>query len=313
MRCAVVGIGNLGGPLAQLLAEAGHEVFGHDANPNVQMPPGVEIVGHHGVSDIDMIFYVVPTPSREDGTYDTEMLEAAVEMWSDPSAIHVVVSTVLPGDCDRIFASAGLDRYVYSPEFIRLGHVREDMMNPDFVLIGADDKEAGDKVEEVLRSVVGLSSGGRPFHMHVWEPVESALFRCGVCGKAEINPTETSPKDVPFVRLSVVEAELAKIALNNFVTMKISFANALGEIAAALGADGEKVCDAIGHDRRIGHRYFKPGGAFAGPCFPRDQQAFIACARRLGIVAYLAIATDRVNEKTAARIGFNAAEGDRGY
>lgn len=287
MRCLVVGIGNLGGPLAQLLAEAGHDVYGYDLRDDIEMPPGVLRV-RKGVPDPDvpaeMYFYVVPTPSLEDGTYDTSMLETAVDRWFDLSAIHIVVSTVLPGDCDRIFASVGCDRYAYSPEFIRLGHVREDMMNPDFVLIGCDSmgisQAVGDKVEEVLRSVVALGGG-----------------------------TYVSPS-VPFVRLSVVEAELAKIALNTYLCMKLSAANLIGEMAEKLGADGVKVCGAVGLDRRINNNYFRPGGAYGGPCLPRDTMAFNALAQRLGTTAELATAAEQINLRQPQP--FPAEEG-RGY
>jgi UDPglucose 6-dehydrogenase len=317
MRCLVIGLGKLGGPLAQLLAEAGHEVHGYDLDETACERWGVRefhprkgialpAPDHPGFAFPEMYFYVVPTPSLEDGTYDTSFLEAAIEEWFDVDAVHVVVSTVLPGDCARIaevFKEPELKaakiregwggiKIVYSPEFIRLGHVREDMMNPDFVLIGADDQAAGDKVEEVLRSVVRLGDDRR-----------------------ELDAQDGWVYPVPFVRLSVVEAELAKIALNTYVTTKISFANMIGEMADALDADGGAVCRAIGNDRRIGPKYLRPGGAYQGPCFPRDNRALAALARRLGTTADLAEATDRINDRTAERIGYfpEDEESGRGY
>ncbi len=154
------------------------------------------------------------------------------------------------------------------------------------MLIGADDKDVGDKVEEVLQSVVCLGTNWR-----AGQPMAR------------------------FVRLSVIEAELAKIALNTFVTAKISFANMIGEMAEKLGADAVSVCHAIGFDRRIGHEYLRPGGAYRGPCFPRDNRALAALAGRLGLTADIAEATDRVNERTAERIGYFTEDVDsgRGY
>jgi UDPglucose 6-dehydrogenase len=189
----------------------------------------------------------------------------------EPGPIIVVVSTVLPGDCNALSLVTG-HRIVYSPEFVRLGHVKEDMATPDFILIGADDEHVGREVERVTRS---------------------------------FTETATRHHIVP-----VIEAELAKIALNTFVTTKISYANMIGEMAEQLGADAERVCYVIGSDHRIGNAYLRPGGAYRGPCFPRDNRALAALASRLGTTADLAEATDRINQRQP---NFFPEDGDRGY
>jgi UDPglucose 6-dehydrogenase len=103
--------------------------------------------------------------------------------------------------------------------------------------------------------------------------------------------------------MSLVNAELTKIAVNTYITMKISYANALADICERLpGADVDTVTDALGLDTRIGPKYLRGGIAYGGPCFPRDNKAFGVLARDLGAEALLAEATDSVNRAQTARL-----------
>ena len=73
--------------------------------------------------------------------------------------------------------------------------------------------------------------------------------------------------------MSLVSAEITKISLNCYVTMKIAFANSIGDLCIESGAEYEKVLEAIGNDSRVGNKYFKYGYGYGGPCFPRDNKA----------------------------------------
>jgi UDPglucose 6-dehydrogenase len=147
---------------------------------------------------------------------------------------------------------------VYNPAFIALGSVVHDLLHPDMILVGESDPRSGAAVEA--------------FHL-------------------------TLCKSVPTIhRTGFANAELAKIGLNAFVTMKISFANAVARLCESVpGADVDVVCSAIGSDRRIGHRYLKGATAYGGPCFPRDNRALARVARVRGLSMRLAEATDRIN------------------
>jgi Predicted UDP-glucose 6-dehydrogenase len=124
----------------------------------------------------------------------------------------------------------------YSPEFIALGTVIRDFLNPDLYLIGQFDARSGAALEDVNRSVC--------------------------------------QKDPAVHRMTIENAEIAKIALNSFVTMKVSFANTLADICERIpGGDVDAVSDALGSDSRIGRKYLTGGMGFAGPCFPRDNVA----------------------------------------
>ncbi|MGH3110441.1 MAG: nucleotide sugar dehydrogenase, partial [Gaiellaceae bacterium] len=190
--------------------------------------------------------------------------------------VMVVGSTVMPGSCDAEIGPA-LERasgrqigetlgLCYSPEFIALGSVIHDLLEPDMVLIGESDRRAGNVLERLY---------------------------AGVC--------ENEP---PFRRMSLVNAELTKIAVNTYVTMKISYANALADMCERLpDADVEIVTEALGLDTRIGSKYLRGAVAYGGPCFPRDNRAFAALARGLGAEPLLAEATDAVNLAQTDRLG----------
>jgi UDPglucose 6-dehydrogenase len=303
MRVAVVGLGKLGAPLAAVLAGKGNDVLGVDINPTaiqllndgrapVQEPGLQELISASRerlsastsvaeAADGDVSILLVPTPSDERGVFSNAHLVAAVRevgrglAFRDDRHVVVVASTVMPGSCEaeivpaleqasgrRVGETLGL---CYSPEFIALGSVIRDLLEPDMVLIGESDPQAGDVLERLYR---------------------------GVC-----------ENDPPFRRMSLVNAELTKIAVNTYVTMKISYANTLAELCERLpGADVESVTDALGLDTRIGPKYLRGAIAYGGPCFPRDNKAFGALARALGTEALLADATDSVNTAQTQRL-----------
>jgi UDPglucose 6-dehydrogenase len=182
----------------------------------------------------------------------------------------------MPGSTDgpiRAALEAGAGRKVgeglglcYNPEFIALGSVIRDMLRPDMILLGESDARAGDVVEAIYRTV-----------------------------------TENAP---PVQRMKLVNAETTKIALNTYVTMKISFANFVAELCEKLpGGDADAVLDALGRDSRIGGKYLKGALGYGGPCFPRDNAAIGYLARHLDVQPDLAVATDAVNRRQATRLG----------
>ncbi len=153
----------------------------------------------------------------------------------------------------------------YGPEFIALGSVIRDMLNPDFYLIGELDMRSGDVLERIYSAM---------------------------CDNA-----------APIRRMSFVNAELAKIAINTYVTTKISFANMLSEICDHLsGANSTVVTAALGQDSRIGGKYLAPALGYGGPCFPRDTMAFASMAGKLGARADIVEAADLINRHQPVRM-----------
>jgi UDPglucose 6-dehydrogenase len=305
---SVVGLGKLGACMAAAMSSKGLRVFGVDLNGDVvaainagQAPthePGLdELVAANfdrltastdysqAILETDITFIVVPTPSDEDGafslTYVTGVGESIGRALRRKDAYHLVVltSTVLPGGTEAGLKLA-LEResgrecgpdfgLCYSPEFVALGSVIRDFLNPELVLIGESDVRAGD----VLAGLYGRI-------------LES---------------------DPPIERMTTPNAELAKIALNTFVTTKITFANMLAEMCERLpGGDVDAVTSALGRDSRVGPRYFSAGLGYGGPCFPRDNRALRHWADRIGAPSVLAGSVDELNDRlgelTFARI-----------
>ena len=310
MRISVIGLGKLGAPMLAVFASGGHFVIGVDKNQetvkkiNSRVAP-VEEPGlgqllrgrdnprfrtpfhYEATTDIadaiqrtDITFIIVPTPSLRDGSFSTDLVGiAAAEIGAalkTKTTRHIVVltSTVLPGDTEGriqkiLEATSGKKvsadfGLCYNPEFVALGSVIHDLQHPDFLLIGESDKESGNKLVEFYNTFI------------------------------QNNP--------PVQRMKIIEAELVKIAVNTYITMKISYANFLGAICAEIGADVDTVTSAVGKDSRVTPKYLRSGGPYGGPCFPRDNRAIAYAAKKVGVHPYLPMATDMVNDQTLNRI-----------
>ena len=303
-RFSVVGLGKLGASMAAAIASRGHQVIGVDVNHravdalNAGRAPVEEtglqdLIDQHrarlrattshdeAVRESELTFVIVPTPSDERGGLSLQVVAPAFRAIGAALAAkrdwHTVVltSTVLPGAMRHGLVpileqasgrTAGRDIGVcYSPVFIALGSVIRDFLTPDFLLIGELDSRSGDHLAACYADIVDVST--------------------------------------PLKRMTLENAELAKIALNAFVTMKITFANMLAELCAALpGGDVDVVADAIGSDSRIGRKYLTGGLGFGGPCFPRDNAALAFVAGALGAPPDVLLATDRLNRSLPERI-----------
>lgn len=307
MNISVVGIGKLGAPLMGVLADSGHTVIGVDVNRLAidKINSGVAPVSEPGLSDLiernrekisatsdfeeavektDVTFVIVPTPSDNSGKFSNVHVEASLRniakgiIRKNRYHLVVVVSTVMPGSCELFINQMhedGVDEshlgFCYSPEFIALGSVVSDMVYPDMVLIGQKDDRSGDILESVQLSYVN---------------------------------------NAPSVkRLSIIDAEVAKISLNTYITTKITFANLLAEICENVPfANAADVLDAIGSDTRVGKKYLKPATPYGGPCFPRDTIAFSAFASEYYVDAMIPEAVDAVNTRQVQRIAKRAYE-----
>jgi hypothetical protein len=135
---------------------------------------------------------------------------------------------------------------VWNPEFLREGFAVKDTIDPDRLVVGLapGHEEAADVLREVYAPAVA--------------------------------------KGTPFIVTDLATAELVKVAANAFLATKISFINAMAEIAEVTGADVTQLADAIGHDVRIGRRFLGAGIGFGGGCLPKDIRAFSARAEGSG-------------------------------
>ena len=313
-KASVIGLGKLGSPLAACLAAKGYSVIGVDTDvkkvealregraPISETGLAEMIIGarerltatqniEEAIAGSEITFIVVATPSEPDGGFSLRYaipacraIGAALRRKKDFHLV-VITSTVMPGmtggplkqtleeaSGKRCGADFGL---CYGPEFIALGSVIRDFLNPDFVLIGESDARSG----EILESLYGK-----------------------VC------------ENYPAVaRMNLINAEIAKLSVNAYVTTKISFANMLARMCEKLpGADVDVVTSALGMDTRIGRKYLKGAVSYGGPCFPRDNQALAALAKSVGAPADLAKATDLFNRGQVTWLAEEALEAANG-
>lgn len=300
---SVIGLGKLGGSMAAGMASRGLHVIGVDVNRHAvdAVNAGQAPVQETGLGEMiaankeriratlsteeavlgsDLSFVIVPTPSDERGAFTLQYAKFAFKSLGQAlrrkNGYHVIVltSTVLPGATRHgllpiLEAESGKKcgpdfGLCYNPEFIALGSVIRDFLNPDFYLLGQFDQRSGDLLEQVHHRV--------------------------------------SQNNAPVKRMSLENAELAKIAVNSYVTMKISFANMLADFCEHLpGGDVDVVSDALGMDKRIGRKYLTGGFGFGGPCFPRDNVALNFMGMSLGVDSRLLAVNDDYNRNLSKR------------
>src|ERR1700736_1242813 len=301
---SVCGLGKVGACMAATFAARGFSVVGVDIDPekirkvNAGLPPVDEPLLAETIKEgekrlratddaaetvaTDATFFIPPSPSLPDGSFSTEYLlkamqpvAKAVRAAGKKGHIFVCSSTTTPGAVDSVLIpmleketgwKCGAEFSVcYNPEFIALGNVINGLLEPDFVLIGESDPAAGDALEKFYRGYT--------------------RNKCRIA------------------RMSIISAELTKISVNSYITMKISFTNQLRMIAEKFPkADINTILDAIGTDTRIGKKYLRAGLSFGGPCFPRDNRLLAFAAREVGLEAPLAEASDRTNELTKSNL-----------
>ena len=287
MKIGLIGAGRLGICLALLIERAGFNVIASDVRedyverlqnkviftnePYVQdylsESKNIEFTTDNQklIDESDIIFTLVQTPSLEDGSYDVSAVWKVVQDLQNSNTkgkSFVVGCTTNPGDCDEFQKMLDMDVY-YNPEFIAQGSIIKDLQNADMVLLGG----YGHHVPVLEKIYYGIQ--GEPY---------------------------------PYIHnMSTKAAELTKIAVNCFLTTKISYANMIGEVLALSKLDDEIdiVLNAIGSDSRIGKKYLNFGFGFGGPCFPRDNRAFAAHAKSVGVQHNIGFTTDAFNEEHA--------------
>ena len=277
MRLSVIGCGYLGAVHAAAMASLGHEVVGVDtdaariaklsAGETPFFEPGLPALLTESlasgrltftseiadVADADVHFIAVGTPQRRDGaSADLAYIDSAVADLIPhlrPGALVVGKSTVPVGTAAQLAAriTAAGAQLAWNPEFLREGYAVKDTIEPD-------------------RLVYGVSESSKAKDVATLDAVYARAMAAGT----------------PRIVTDYATAELVKVAANSFLATKISFINAMAEIAEVTGADVTQLADAIGHDARIGRRFLNAGVGFGGGCLPKDIRAFAARAEQLG-------------------------------
>jgi UDPglucose 6-dehydrogenase len=290
MELCIIGSGYVGLVSGACFAEIGHTVVCVDNDQRKvdmlqrgEIPiyePGLEELVHRnvaakrlrftnsigdGVDHSQVVFIAVPTPPQADGSVDLTYIERVAREIAGvlkPGHYRVVVdkSTVPVKTGEKVDAT--IRRYNPSAEF-------DVVSNPEFLREGC----AVPDLMNPDRIVIGSASQRATDLMkRLYEPFQS-----------------------PILVTDVNSAELIKHAANSFLSLKISYINAVSAICEASGADVEMVADGIGTDKRIGRNFLNAGLGYGGSCFPKDVKAFIAIAEELGTPFHLLKEVERIN------------------
>jgi UDPglucose 6-dehydrogenase len=296
MDICIIGSGYVGLVSGACFAEVGHNVVCVDNDPRKieklqrgEIPiyePGLEDLVHRhvsanrlrftgsiedGVDHSEIVFIAVPTPPQADGSVDLSYIERVareIAVVLKPGQYRVVVdkSTVPVKTGEKVDAT--IRRYNRNAEF-------DVVSNPEFLREGC----AVPDLMNPDRIVIGSASQRATDLMkRVYEPFNA-----------------------PILVTDVNSAELIKHAANSFLSLKISYINAVSAICEASGADVEKVADGIGMDKRIGRNFLNAGLGYGGSCFPKDVKAFIAIADELGVPFDLMKEVERINDSMLER------------
>lgn len=276
-KISVVGLGKLGVPIAVAYAFRGFHVVGIDVDThkvkalNAGKSPveelGVQFMldsipqgrlrattDMRAVLDTDITIILVNTPLDPicrvafSLVYLKPVCHQLGELLREKD-YHIVVisSTVMPGVTGgvvRDILESGSGKrcgedfgLCHCPEFLALGTAVKNILYPDFLLVGAHSTDAGEAVGNAMRRMC-------------------------------VN-------DPPIFHTSLVNAELAKLALNCMTATKITFANQWGMITEKYpGADVDVIMRIVGADSRVSPLFLRGSSWFGGPCLPRDIVAW---------------------------------------
>ncbi|MCA9050433.1 MAG: UDP-glucose/GDP-mannose dehydrogenase family protein [Planctomycetaceae bacterium] len=219
------------------------------------------------VSDARCVFICVGTPQDDSGAADMKYVQSAAEQMAphlSPGAVVICKSTVPVGTNRRVRAwiEGRTDTKFYSasnPEFLKEGAAIDDFTKPDRVVVGVDEQEAGDILQELYKPFLRTEK--------------------------------------PFIAMGIESAEMVKYAANCMLATKISFINEIANICEQVGADINEVRKGIGHDARIGFSFLFPGVGYGGSCFPKDVRALAAVAAAHGVEPRILSTVDETNNQ----------------
>jgi len=225
------------------------------------------------LSESEVVFICVGTPSKRSGETDLSYIFSAAEDIAKNLGNHytivVMKSTVPPGTTERVgrlikkFGKKSGEDFdmVDSPEFLAEGRAVKDTLNPSRLIIGTDSQKPIKILEKLF----------------------------------------TSFKDSPILVCDIRSSELIKYASNSFLATKISFINAIAQIAEEFGADVTKVAEGMGLDDRIGPKFLQAGLGYGGSCFPKDVASLLFVSDHAGYKFEILQAVTKVNHEQHKR------------
>ena len=296
MNVSVIGTGYVGLVSGTCFAEMGNNVICVDNSPekleklkNADVTiyePGLELVFYRNIAknrlsftsdlkkavlETEVIFLCLPTPQGEDGSADLQYVLGVAddigkilkESGTNDYKIIVDKSTVPVGTSVRVaemIKKHGVTNFdiVSNPEFLREGFAVDDFMKPDRIVIGADSREALDKMRELYEPFVRQGN--------------------------------------PIIEMDTASAEVTKYAANSYLATRITFMNELANFCDNVGANVDLIRKGMGTDSRIGKRFLFAGIGYGGSCFPKDVNALIKTSKEHDSEINILTVVDKVNK-----------------
>lgn len=294
MKVVVVGAGYVGLVTGVMLANSGHNIVCIDVDSgkitkllNGLIPiyePGLEeflfssasnlrfTTDYDAARDADIAIIAVGTPQGEDGAVNLSYLyKAAAQLLEVNTQLPLLIkSTVTPGTCAALkehlkerFSLSDV-AIISNPEFLREGSAVEDYINPDRIVVGADDKTLFEHTRILYKDFI--------------------------------------ERGVEVFETNLATAELIKHASNALLATRIAFINEMANLCENVGADVDALATGMGLDRRIGRNFLQAGPGFGGSCFPKDIAALAYVFRSKGDKSLLLDAVIASNNERPIRL-----------
>jgi UDPglucose 6-dehydrogenase len=291
-----IGLGKLGLIFSHILAGHGFNIYGYDKNTKIKdqiknnnksIEPKLNYLikknsknftfennFQNAIKNTKYAFLVLPTPSKKNYEFSNAYILEALKnigphLKNKSKYIINITSTVNPGSCNlfieylekKFLLKHGREFIVtYNPHLIALGSIYENVVNSDLVIIGSDINYGHKALKKIYNRIYKKN-------------LERLKF------------------------LNLKESEISKIAINSYVTLKISFSNTLSEISDNQNnINISKVIKTLGSDKRIGQKYLSLGGSYSGPCFPRDSLNFAHYLKKIKASNYIPLAVEKINK-----------------
>src|SRR3989338_371811 len=217
------------------------------------------------ISESEIIFIAVGTPSRNNGEADLSSIYSVVQtlapnlnknytIVSCKSTVPLRTNRTIEKLIKKLNPKANID-VASCPEFLREGTALNYTFSPDRIVIGSDSQKAINKLLELHKPLQGRR-----------------------------------------VIVKLESAEIIKYASNSFLAMKISFANFVAMLCEKTNANVTQVLEGVGLDQRIGQQFLYPGIGYGGSCFPKDVKALISTGQALEIDVTLLKSVEKINQ-----------------
>lgn len=197
--------------------------------------------------DAEAVFVCVPSPAKDNGDCDTSILNAVLYLLQDYRNVIISKTTAPPQFYEKM--QKVYPNLVHVPEFLKANDALKDFTAQEEIIIGGSVIAYQREAERILKQV---------------QPIKNVAFT------------------------GIGEAALTKYIINSFLATKVVFMNEMAELATAHGYDWRKMRIFVDVDKRIGKSHTQVPGpdgqyGFGGMCFPKDTNALVKYAGKLGV------------------------------